>query len=148
MAIDYIVRKIQDNGLETSAYDVRMKQNGEYKRAELIVARGADANQIAGERIATLWAGGETVSAAWFVAARERSYIDYYKGVQLAVQGTLAAGGTLAQMNAAGLAALGADDSKLAEWNGYKTAVGATSELEIHNAMMLFTIIGRQAAGG
>ena len=148
MAIQFVVKKIQDNGLTTSAYDVRMRDGGEYRRAEMVIGRDEDANAAAADRIDALWSAGDTVGAAWFVAAREGAYADYYKGVQLAVQGALSAGGNLAAMNAAGLAVLATDDDKLAEWQAYKSACGAESDLQIHTAMMLFAVIGRQAGGG
>jgi len=148
MAIEFVVVAIGDNSIRTSLYDVRMRENQTYRRAELVIPQGNDPTAAAAAAIDALWANGTSISAAWYVGARERQYRDYYKGVQLAVQGTMAAGGTLAQMNAAGLAALGTNDTKLAEWNGYKAAVGADTEWNIHQAMMLFCLIGRQAGGG
>jgi hypothetical protein len=148
MAIEFVVVAIGDNSIRTSLYDVRMRENQTYKRAELAIPKGDDPTAAAAAAIDSLWANGTTISAAAYVGARERQYLDYYKGVQLAAQGALSLGGTLAQINAAGLAALGSNDAKIAEWQAYKAAVGATTEWDIHVAMMLFCLIGRQAGGG
>lgn len=151
MAIQYTVRKIQDNGLRTSSYEVRMVENGVYKRAEMIVGQGEDAAAVAAARVADLWAGGAVVPAAYYLADRERLHRDFYIAVQVAMVGTWQAGGNLATVNAAGLQVIAADDDKVVEWQSYKTLIqngGVLDERELHSALVDFVTLGRLAGLG
>jgi len=151
MAVDeYYLVELDPVDTRTIPYRVRMRDGGDYREAELKVANEDDATTVASSQLGTLWEAGTESTAAAFVAARERANTDYYKNVQLSVYGVLAAGGTLAQMNATGETALAADGTKQAEWQAYKAALGGDdlTAVELHMAMMQFTLIGRQAAGG
>lgn len=148
MAINFTVRKIQDNGLRTSSYEVRMADNGVYKRSEMVIAQGADATAAATAQLSALWDGGQVVPAAHYLAERERGHREFYIAAQVAMMATFQAGGNLSTVNAAGLQVISTDDDKLVEWQAYRAMVadgGVLTERELHSALLDFIVLGRLA---
>lgn len=150
MAIEFVIQKIGDNGLRTSSYDVRMRQNAAYRRAELVIGRDENPQAVAAAQVDALWERGEAINAEWFVAAQQRQLAPVYKMIQMAVQQMMLTTGDLNAMNAAGAQVIASNDVVAAMWLAYRTALaqgGVLSALELHHAMMTFAVVGRQAAG-
>lgn len=151
--MEYIVEFKGNNSIRTAAYEVRMREGTVYKRAEMVIAQGENPQAAAQAQIDSLWANGEVVSGEWFIASQQRALLPLYKGAQMAAQQTLMVAGELNAMNAAAAQVLAGHDAILAGWTAYREALeaangGGLTPLELHLAMMLYTVIGRQAGGG
>lgn len=151
--IDYIIERKDDTSIRQDAYEVRMRQNNEYRRAELQVDHGTEPGPVVVAQIDALWESGVLVNGEWFIAAQQRQIVPLYKAVQLAVQGTLMAAADLDAMNAAGAGVLASNDAVGAQWAAYRDTLiaangGDLTAFELHMAMCMFTVIGRQAGGG
>jgi hypothetical protein len=153
MAIEYIITRIGDTSIRADSYEVRMRQDAAYRRAVVQVPEGASPAATVATGIETLWDGGETVTGEWFVAAQQRQALPVYVAAQMAMHATLMTTADMDAMNVAGAGALAASDAVLAGWIAYRDVLKASkggdlTPFELHMAMVMYTLVGRQAAGG
>ena len=114
----------RQNGLSTKSLRVLLRQNQDYRLGEVVLPLDADALDVLADQHQALWDGGEIVNIAWWIAATQRRYREYFYGIQIAVDGARLAGGTLDILLAAGLQAIAQDDTKAAEFAQYRSILG------------------------
>lgn len=127
-------------------------QNGEYRFASVLAPIDLpdnEASQFIVWENALTEVNGETVSLSWYLGAQERLLIDYYKNIQL----TIFSGLQIPNVDAQTLIDMGetyilSNGDKSAIYLAMKNALDTPTDNDILNLLLIFSILGRQAAGG
>jgi hypothetical protein len=149
--MNVIVHSVTQINRDRQSIRFLMENGGAYRLGEIIVPVSDDPTVAANTAAESVWANATAVDAAWWFAARERSYRNLYIQCQLAMYSVMQTGGSLATANAAALQVLGSDQVKLAEWSAYLTMYkngGTLTERELFDAITTFITLGRLAGVG
>lgn len=150
--MEFVIEEVESPSFRLRVYEVRITDGAEYRRNQVQLAPNVDAQNFVENNIDDLWGGGQVVDAAWYLATKQRQAAQLMVQCQLAMNSEMLAGNGLAAMNATGQAVLAHNPEVNLLWQAYKNTLVANkgsllSEHEIHNALVNFTVLSRQAAG-